>query len=196
MKTVYIADPEVAAAYHVAQGEWATIDDDAEADWLVANKHAATLAFPAGLPAAGFVHPDAPLPFVPYYNPGGSTQPAKMTTEVAEIDSGVFTIGFGGEVDTVEATVSCQIRGTDLDQTLLADVRYAQPAGTSTDEAAAALAGALAGSPAVGVNSTGSIVGVQGVPPAVVGTVVCQLTIPRGAQVTTRRTLLPKKARA
>jgi hypothetical protein len=64
-KSIYIADPAVAAAYHVAQGEWASVPDD-EADWLVVNRHAYTLDRPAGLPAAGFVNPLAPLPFVPY----------------------------------------------------------------------------------------------------------------------------------
>jgi hypothetical protein len=66
MKSVYIADPAVAAAYHVAPGEWVEVADDAEADWLIANKHAGTLEHPDALPTAGFVHPEAPNPFAPY----------------------------------------------------------------------------------------------------------------------------------
>jgi hypothetical protein len=65
-QSLYIADPAVAAQYHVAPGEWVEIADDAEAAWLIANKHAGTLDHYTALPEAGFVHPEAPVPFVPY----------------------------------------------------------------------------------------------------------------------------------
>jgi hypothetical protein len=75
-QSIYLADPAVAAAYYVAPGEWALVDDD-QAGWLVANRHGYTLARPGALPAAGFVNPLAPLPFIPYPGaiPGPSAAP-------------------------------------------------------------------------------------------------------------------------
>lgn len=76
-KAIYFTDPVVAAAYHVAQGEWASVEDDAEAAWLVDNHHGYSLDAQRALPAAGFVHPEAPLPFVPYgTEPAPSPPPA------------------------------------------------------------------------------------------------------------------------
>lgn len=68
-KPIYITDPAVAAAYHVAPGEWAFVEDDAEADWLVDTKQGSDGHYGAALPAAGFVHPDAPQPFAAYVPP-------------------------------------------------------------------------------------------------------------------------------
>lgn len=185
-KAIYLTDPVVAAVYHVAPGQFAPSVADDEAAWLVANHHGYPIDGRRAMPAAGFVHPSAPLPFVSY--PGGSTQPANMTTDVREIQPGVFTVGFGSTVDTDEATVHCEVTGTD--QASLANLTYAQPALTTDEQAAEALAGALASIPALGVNSGGPTVGIQGVPPAVVGAVVCQLTIPGTARApATRRTL-------
>jgi hypothetical protein len=64
---IYFTDPAVAAAYHVHPGEFATVADDAEAAWLVENFHGYDLAATGTPPpAAYYVHPQAPNPFVPY----------------------------------------------------------------------------------------------------------------------------------
>jgi len=78
MKAVYIADPAVAASYHVDQGSWITVEDD-EADWLVTNHHAWGLDHTTAVPAAGYVDPAAPNPFVPY----GTTPPAAPAPRAA-----------------------------------------------------------------------------------------------------------------
>jgi len=64
---IFITDPAVAAAYYVHPGEFASIADPVEAAWLVDNHHGYDLAATGTPPpAAYFVHPDAPDPFVPY----------------------------------------------------------------------------------------------------------------------------------
>jgi hypothetical protein len=65
-KSVYITDPVVAAAYGVHPGEWAFVADDAEAAWIVLNRHAFTLHHQDALPSAYYVDPSAPNPFVPF----------------------------------------------------------------------------------------------------------------------------------
>jgi len=60
---IYITDPAVATHYHVSPGEWATVDDDAEAQWLFDNFHA--------------YHADvAQNPFVPYAGPAPAPSPS------------------------------------------------------------------------------------------------------------------------
>jgi hypothetical protein len=73
---IYITDPAVATHYHVSPGEWATVDDDAEAQWLFDNFHAYHADVAQTLPAAYFVHPDAPNPFVPYAGPAPAPSPS------------------------------------------------------------------------------------------------------------------------
>jgi len=75
MSAVYISSPEVAAAYHVAPGEWATVNDEAEAAWLLLYRHGWSANAVDPLPAPGFVHPLAPA-FSPY-RPGGPVAPPK-----------------------------------------------------------------------------------------------------------------------
>jgi len=75
-QSIYITDPAVAAAYTVHPGEWVWVDDEAEALWLLANRHGYSLAATQPVPAAYFVHPDAPLPFVPYAGPGPGPSPS------------------------------------------------------------------------------------------------------------------------
>ena len=65
-RTIFFTDPVVAEAYHVHPAEFTVVADDAEAAWLVENHHAYDLAASGMPPAAYFVHPDAPNPFVPY----------------------------------------------------------------------------------------------------------------------------------
>lgn len=65
-RSIYVADPAVADAYHTATGQWTYVFDDDEAAWLVASHHGFGTDQAAALPAAGYVHPDAPLPFEPY----------------------------------------------------------------------------------------------------------------------------------
>lgn len=73
-KPIFITDPVVAAAYHVHPGEFAYVALDAEASWLVTNRHGYGITQPLPLPAPYYVHPQAPLPFVPFV-PSGSTNP-------------------------------------------------------------------------------------------------------------------------
>ena len=70
-KPLFIADPLVAAHYNAHPGEWVHIADDAEADWLVEQRHAYGLN--GAIPSAGHVDPAAPA-FVPY---GTVKAPAK-----------------------------------------------------------------------------------------------------------------------
>jgi hypothetical protein len=71
-KPIYITDPVVAAAYHVSPGQFAYVALDAEAAWLVAQHHGYPLNYATTLPAAYYVHPLAPLPFVPFVPVGGT----------------------------------------------------------------------------------------------------------------------------
>jgi hypothetical protein len=74
---IFITDPVVAAAYHVHPGQFAYVALNAEAAWLIANHHGYGLNYATTLPAAYFVHPGAPLPFVPFVPaPGGELPPA------------------------------------------------------------------------------------------------------------------------
>lgn len=74
-KPMFFTDPVVAAAYHVHPAEFAYVADDAEVAWLTATHHAYPLdPYPTTLPAAYYVHPDAPMPFVPYV--AGAPAPA------------------------------------------------------------------------------------------------------------------------
>ena len=82
---IYITDPVVAAAYHVHPGEWAAIADKLEAAWLLANHHGYSLANPHPVPAPYYVHPDAPLPFVPYTEPGPGPGPAPAPRAAAPV---------------------------------------------------------------------------------------------------------------
>lgn len=75
-KTVFITDPVVAAHYRVHPAEFAWVADDIEAAWLVTNRHAYSLQRTTAFPAAYFVDPGAPLPFVPFV-PGVSQQPGQ-----------------------------------------------------------------------------------------------------------------------
>lgn len=68
-QAIYIADPAVAAAYNVHPGEFAYVADQAEAAWLLSKRHGFSIEQRQALPAAFFVHPDAPLPFVAYTAP-------------------------------------------------------------------------------------------------------------------------------
>ena len=77
---VYITDPAVAAHYHVSPGEWATVEDDAEAQWLFDNRHAYHADVAQTLPAAYFVHPDAPVPFTPYTGAAPAPSPPPSPT--------------------------------------------------------------------------------------------------------------------
>lgn len=73
---IFIADPVVATAYHVAPGEWADVADVNEADWLVDTHQGYSIHDPV-LPAPYFVHPDAPQPFEAYApEPPPSPSPA------------------------------------------------------------------------------------------------------------------------
>ena len=74
-KPIYIADPAVAAHYNVHPGEWAWVADDNEAAWLLANHHGYSVDYPRAVPAAYYVDPAAPLPFVPF-NPVPGPNPA------------------------------------------------------------------------------------------------------------------------
>ena len=65
-KPIFITDPAVAAQYHVHPAEFAWIADDVEAAWLVVNHHGYPLNYGTALPAAYYVHADAPAPFVPF----------------------------------------------------------------------------------------------------------------------------------
>jgi hypothetical protein len=71
---IYLTDPVVAAHYHVHPAEFATVADAVEAAWLLEQHHGYSLAHNGALPAAYYVHPDAPLPFVPY--PGAAPPPS------------------------------------------------------------------------------------------------------------------------
>jgi hypothetical protein len=75
---VYITDPVVAVAYNVHPGEWANVDDDAEAAWLITKRHGWSINARETLPAPGYVHRGAPAPFVPYSPPAPApTAPRK-----------------------------------------------------------------------------------------------------------------------
>lgn len=74
-KPIYLADPAVAAHYHVHPGEWAWIADNEEADWLLAQGHGYGIDNRKPVPSAYYVHPDAPLPFVPYAAPAPAPTP-------------------------------------------------------------------------------------------------------------------------
>lgn len=140
--TLYITDPVVAAAYFIHPAEFVWVADDAEALWLLARNHAYTLAHPGALPAAYYVHPDAPLPFVPPPDlTPPNTQPATITATPKWVSPGVFDVIFGGVVDTVPATGAFLVIGENSET--LANGTWAQPAGTTPDQAAALLKTAL-----------------------------------------------------
>lgn len=72
-QAIYFADPVVAVAYHTHPGEFAWVADPVEVAWLLTNRHGYSLSHRGPLPPAYYVHPDAPLPFVPF--PGGTPRP-------------------------------------------------------------------------------------------------------------------------
>lgn len=198
--SVYITDPAVAEFYGVHPAEWELIDDDDEAAWLLAQHHAYDLTHDQALPAAYFVHPDAPLPFVPYAGApivappeGGDTQPSGTTIHVKKHPTDdSFGVTFAGTVDAVDATGHFIV--FDSLGATLADVTYAQPAGTNPTEAAALLDAALAPVAALAVTLAGAVVGIRGVDPVIVGAVEGDLTIP--AAPAGRRILRRKRGRA
>lgn len=179
-QSIYFSDPVVAAAYHAHPGEWAYVAENAEALWLLANKHGYSLKHPTAVPAPPYVHPDAPLPFVPFpdLNPPG-TQPALMTVTVDAFGD-TFTVTFGGQVDTVDATGRFVV--LDTEGVIVASGTYAQPAGTTFDAAAGLLEAALAPfAAAVAVVKTGPALELTGVGLTMLGAVAVRLTIPRVA---------------
>lgn len=73
---IYFTDPAAAAAYFVHPGEWAWVENIAEAAWLLANRHGYSLNARQALPGPYFVHPQAPLPFVPWPPPAPEPPPS------------------------------------------------------------------------------------------------------------------------
>lgn len=179
-KATYLTDPVVAAAYHVAPGEFASVNDD-EADWLVANHHGYPIDGTRAMPAAGFVHPDAPLPFVPYAGgeaPPEGSQPAGMTFAITNPAAGSFDVVFNASVrDSVDATGHFVV--ADDAGATLADVTYTQPPGTTATGAAGKLHEALLPySPPLVLGQITNGLNVEGGNPPVVGAVAGELTVP------------------
>jgi len=175
-QSIYLADPVVAAAYQVAPGEWAWIVDDAEADWLIVNRHGYTLARPVAVPAPYFVNPLAPLPFVPYAGSGAGPPASAMKVTITNPQAGVFVVAFGGSVDTVDATAHFVVK-SDVDAPL-ADVTYTQPAGTTRQDAAGLLQTALTPYSTLALTKNGALLDIRGATDVTVGAVEGGLTIP------------------
>jgi hypothetical protein len=134
-KPIFITDPVVAAAYHVSPGQFAYVALNAEADWLVANHHGYPLNYSTPLPAAYYVHADAPLPFVPFPDlDPPNTQPALMTGATTRDAANVFSVTFSGGPDTAPATGRFVV--VDTAATVIAYGSWAQPAGSTPDQAA------------------------------------------------------------
>jgi hypothetical protein len=195
-KPIYITDPVVAAAYYVAPGEFASVPDDVEADWLIETHQGYPHEDTArALPAVGFVHPDAPQPFVPYAGApidpppeGGDTRPSGTTIYIKKHPSDAsFGVTFAGTVDAVVATGHFIVFASAGDT--LADVTYEQPPGTNPTEAAALLAAALAPFATLQITLAGAVVGIRGADLVIVGAVEGDLTIPvaAGGRRTLRR---------
>jgi hypothetical protein len=142
-KPIFITDPVVAAAYHVSPGQFADVALNAEADWLVANHHGYPLNYSTTLPAAYYVHPDAPLPFVPFPDlDPPNTQPALMTAVSTRDAANVFSVTFSGGPDAAPATGYFAV--VDTAAAVIAYGTWSQPAGTTPDQAATLLQTALA----------------------------------------------------
>jgi hypothetical protein len=141
-KTLFITDPAVAAAYHVHPAEFVWIPGEGEAAWLVANHHAYPMNHPTPLPAAYYVHPGAPSPFVPFPDiDPPNTQPALMTAVSTRDADNVFSVHFSGGPDTVAATGRFAV--VDTAAMVIAYGSWAQPAGTTPDGAAGLMQAAL-----------------------------------------------------
>ncbi|HXD06916.1 MAG TPA: hypothetical protein VN680_12755 [Burkholderiaceae bacterium] len=139
---LYFTDPVVANAYHVHPAEFAYIDLDVEAQWLIDNHHAYPLNHPTTLPAAYYVHPDAPNPFVPFPDLSPpDTKPALMTAASTRDAANVFSVTFSGGPDAAPATGYFVV--VDTGATVLAYGTWPQPAGTTPDQAATLLQTAL-----------------------------------------------------
>jgi len=192
-QAIYLTDPAVAAAYHVYQGEWASVTDEAEAAWLIANHHGYPIDAQRAMPAPGFVHPDAPLPFVPYAGPAPPVdRPSTVTVTITPGAPGVFDVTFGGVADTAEATGHFTIQ--DDTSATLADVTYTQPAATTLSGSAAALNTALAPhAPPLVLTKVGAVLTITGTNPPTVASVVGTLTVP-AAPVAARRPILRRRS--
>lgn len=179
-KPIFITDPAVAAAYHVHPAQFVFVESDVEAEWLVANHHGYPLNNPTPLPAAYYVHADAPDPFVPFPDlDPPNTQPAKMTVTISAF-GGTFQVTFGGEIEPVAATGRFVV--LDTEGVILASGTYAQPGGTTFDAAAGLLQAALVPFAAdVAVVKTGPMLELTGVGLNTLGAVAARLTVPRVA---------------
>jgi hypothetical protein len=176
---IYITDPAVAAAYFVAPGEFAYVADDAEATWLLETHQGYPHEANRALPAPGFVHPQAPQPFVPYGSappPGGGTVPAKMIVNVANPTAGVFLVNFTGTTDQVVATAHFVVRD-NADQ-VLADLTYEHPLNTTPQDAADMLYAALLPTAALTLDLVAAVVDIRGTDPVVVGDVEGEISVP------------------
>lgn len=193
-KAIYITDPVVAAQYHVAQGEWTSVADDAEADWLVDNHHGYSLAAQRALPAAGFVHPEAPLPFEPYspiLSPSEG-RPSTITIAITNPQPNQFDVQFGGSPDSAQATGRFTVK--DDAGATLADVTYTQPASATRQDSCAALHAALTPyAPPLVLVKNGALLDVRGANPPVVGGVTGSLTVPAPAPPPARRGILRRR---
>jgi hypothetical protein len=173
---IYITDPAVAVAYHADIGTWITVADEAETQWLLDNHHGYHLDVQRGLPAAGFVDPRAPLPFVPYSPTPPGPEPARMTATIADAGAGVFTVTFGGLLDTLDASGHFTV--VDAAAATLADVTYPQSAGTTFTGAAGLLKTALTPhAPPLALVQTGAVLEIRGVDPVIVNAVTGALTL-------------------
>lgn len=182
---IYLADPAVAAAYHVAPGTWVWVGDSNECAYLLDNHHGYGLANFNAVPAPYQVHPDAPA-FAPYPGMAAGKQPALITVDVAEDPPRVFTVSFGGVVDTVNAEAHFIVRHQNGSP--LVELTYAQPAGTSRANCAGLLQTNLQPHTAIiATTKNGSLLELRGVNGTVLGGVIGQTTIPAAAGTARRR---------
>ena len=179
-RPVYIADPVVAAHYHVHPGEWSYVADDVEAIWLIANKHGYGLNNPTAVPAPYFVNPDAP-PFVPLPDPAPpDTQPATMSVTASEAGPNVFNVTFAGGPDTAQADGS--FFGIDDTGGVVASSNWTQPPGTTPTQAVTLLQTALQAHGAqIATQKFGAMLEVRGTGGVVLRAVGAYLRVPNVA---------------
>ena len=175
--TLFMTDPVVAAAYFIHPAEFVWVADNAEAVWLLGNHHAYSLQHRGPLPAAYYVHPDAP-PFVPLPDPTPpGTQPAHMTVTVKWVSPAVFDVIFGAGPDTVAATGAFLV--LDDANAVIAEGGWTQPPGTTPDEAVGLLETAMAEFPVIDTTQFGPRLEIRGAAPTVVRAVRAVLNIPK-----------------
>ena len=184
---IYITDPVVATAYFVSVGTFAWVGDDAEAAWLIETHQGYPHDGQRAMPAAGFVHPDAPQPFVPYGTappPEGGTVPASITVAIATPSEGVFTATFAGTPDTAIATAHFVVR--DNTDAVLSDVTYEHPIGATPADAAELLHAALVVNAALTLALAGDVLDIRGTDPVVVFAVTGEISVPAAARQASR----------